>query len=84
MEKEEVRVVNPVKVAGVTVIPVEMASLNYWRREGGISFFAVKRPVSVVVVTPLAKRAFRITGEEVHLDQLILEVPGMKEILDGI
>jgi uncharacterized spore protein YtfJ len=84
MEKEEVKIDNPVAVGGVTLIPVAKVSLNCRHISGGISFFGAKQPVSVVVVSPSAKRAFRITGEEVPLDQLIQEVPDIKEILDRI
>jgi len=84
MEKKEVEIGNPVTIAGVTLIPVIKVSLNYWRRNGDISFFGVKQPIGVVVVSPSAKRAFRITGEEVPLDQFIQEVPGIKEVLEGI
>ena len=84
MEKKEVRIGNPVAVAGVTMIPVAQVSLNYWCGDRGISFFGVQRPVSVVVVSPSAAKAFRITGEEVPLDQLMQEVPGLKEILGRI
>jgi len=84
MEKKEVEIGNPVTVAGVTLIPVVKVSLNYWRGNGSVSFFSVKKPIGVVVVSPSAKRAFRITGEEVPLDQFIQEVPGIKEVLEGI
>jgi len=84
MERKEVTIDNPVAVAGVTLIPVAEISLNHWRNSSGISFFGVKQPASIVVVSPSAKRAFRITGEEVSLDQLIQEVPGIKEMLEGI
>ncbi|MBA7668113.1 hypothetical protein ES703_76217 [subsurface metagenome] len=84
MEKKEVEIGNPVTVAGVTLIPVIKVSLSYWRRNGSLSFFGAKQPIGVVVVSPSAKRAFRITGEEVPLDQFIQEVPGIKEVLEGI
>ena len=84
MEKKELEIDKPVKIAGVIMIPIAKVSLNYWRSNSGISFFGVKQPVSVVVVSPLAKKAFRITGEEVLLDQLIQEVPGIKEVLEGM
>ena len=84
MEKKEVRIGNPVTVAGVTVIPVAQVSLHYWCSKGGISFFGIKQPVSVVVVSLPVKKAFGITGEEVPLDQLIQEVPGIKEVLERI
>jgi len=84
MEKEEIRVESSVSVAGVTLIPVVKASLNYWHRKGSLWFSGIKQPVSIIVVSPLAKRAFRINGEEVSLDQLMEEVPGIKETLEGI
>ena len=84
MEKEEVVIGNPLEVAGVTIVPLVKVSLNYWHGNGGISFFSVKQPIGVLVVSVSAKRAFRITGEEIPLDQLIQEVPNIKEMLERI
>ena len=83
MEKKEVEIGNPVKVAGITLIPVIKVSLNYWRRNDSPSFFGAKQPIGLVVVSQSTKRAFRITGEEVPLGQFIQEVPGIKEALKG-
>lgn len=84
MEKKEVGTDNPVAVAGITLIPVAKVSVNYRHGNSSISFFGVKQPVAVVVVSRSTKRAFRTTGEEVPLDQLIQEVPDIKEILERI
>jgi hypothetical protein len=84
MEKEEIIIENPVTVAGITLVPVTGVSLNHWCGKRGVLYFSVKEPLGVVVVSPSAKRAFRITGEEVLLDQLIIEAPGLKEVLEGI
>jgi uncharacterized spore protein YtfJ len=84
MKEKEIEIGSPVTVAGVTLIPVIKVSLNYWRRNGSLSFFGVKQPIGMVVVSPSGKRALRITGQEVPLDQFIQEVPGMKEVLEGI
>ena len=84
MEKKEVVIGTPVTVGGVTLIPVAKVSLNCWRGKGALSLFGVKQPIDIVVVSPSAKRAFSITGEEVSLDQLIQEVPGIEAILEGI
>jgi len=84
MERKELEVCNTVTVAGVTLIPIAEVSLNYWCGNSGISFFGVKQPIAVVIVSPSAKRAFRITGEEIPLAQLIEEVPGIREVLEGI
>ena len=83
MEKQEVGIDNPVEVAGVTLIPVVKVSLNYWYANGGISSFGVKQAVAVVVLHPTAKRAFRITGEEViavgdgEIDNCMLKRAGL-------
>ena len=82
--KKEVVVDNPVAVAGVTLIPVTRVSLNCQGGSFGISFFGAKRPVSVVIASPSAKRAFRITGEEISLDQLIQEVPSIRELVAAV
>ena len=84
MEEQEVGIDNRVEVAGVTLIPVAKVSLNYWHANGGILCFGVKQAVAVVVVHPTAKRAFRITGEEVPLDQLMQEFPSTKEMLERL
>lgn len=77
MEKEEVTVGNPVAIDGLTLVPVVRVSLNSWHADGSTSFFGVKQPVAVIVLSMTARRAFRITGEEVTIDQLVQEFPGI-------
>ncbi len=84
MEKKEVEIGNPVTIGEVTLIPVVELSLNYWHGGGRFSCFGIKRPASIVVVSPSGKRAFRISGEEVPLDQFIQETPGIREVLETI
>lgn len=84
MEKEEVRIEAPIDVAGVTLIPVIKASLNCWQGKCCLSFFGAKQPVNLLVISPKARRAFRISGEEISLGQLTEEIPGMEEILEII
>lgn len=84
MEKNEIVIENPMVVSGITLVPITEFSLNYWRGKHSLLCFGIKQPVSMVVVSPSAKRAFRITGEEISLDQLITEVPAIKEVLEGI
>ena len=66
------------------MIPVTKVSLNCQRSGGRISLFGLKQPVSVVVASPSQKRAFRVTGEEIPLGQLMQEVPAVKEVVQGI
>ncbi len=84
MEKEEIKIEAPFAVAGVTLVPIVKTSLNHWHSKGRFSFFGNKQPISVVVISPQARRAFRITGEEISLDQLAKEAPGITEMLERI
>ncbi len=84
MEKKEVEIGNPMTIGEVTLIPVVELSLTYWCGGGRFFFFGTKQPASIVVVSPSGKRAFRISGEEVPLDQFIKEIPGMREVLETI
>lgn len=82
METERVIVGNPIVISGTTVVPVVKLYFNCQPSCGGIFFSGVKKPVSVVVSSPSTKKAFAVTGEEIPLDQLIKEAPGLAEILE--
>jgi uncharacterized spore protein YtfJ len=84
MEKKEVAIGKPLTVAGVTLIPVTKATINCWHSQRGIALSGSQQPVSIIIVTPSAKRAFRITGEEIALDQLAQEIPDIWQTLEEI
>jgi len=84
MEEKEVVIDNPVVIGEVTLVPIARVLVNYWHGKVGTSFFSVKQPVAVVVVSPSAKRAFRVTGEEVSIDQLVAEFPTIEEALERL
>lgn len=84
MEKEVVRIETPFTVAGVTLVPIVKTRLDCWRSQSRLSFFSIKQPVGIVVISPQVERGFRISGEEVSLDQLKKEVPDIKEVLEGL
>ena len=82
MEKKEVVIESPLSVDGLTLIPVVQVLQSFWQRGNNTLFFGAKRPVAVVVVSPSAKKAFRVSGEEVSVDQLVKEFPSIKGVLD--
>jgi len=84
MEKKELEIGNPIAIAGITLIPITEVSLNYWQGKSGISFFGVKQPVSIVVISSSEKKAFKVSGAEVSLDELRQEVPKIKKWFDAI
>lgn len=82
MEKKIVTSGNPVTAAGITVVPISKITINVRRGKWGIAFSGSKQPDSVIITTPSARRAFRITGEEVTLDQLVQEFPDILKKLE--
>jgi uncharacterized spore protein YtfJ len=84
MEKEEITISNLVTVAGMTIVAIAKASLNASHGKQGTAFFGSIRPESVIIITPQGKRAFRITGEEVTLEQLTQEFPDISEKLEAV
>ena len=77
MEKKEITTVNPVSVGGINIIPVSRVTLGSRRGKKYVTFSGTKQPDAIIVVTPSGKKAFRITGEELTLDRLEAEFPGM-------
>lgn len=84
MEKEEIGTESPFTVAEVTLVPIVKTWLKCWHRKGYLSFIGIKQPLGIVVVSAQTRRAFRANGEEVSLEQLTKEVPGIEETLEGL
>jgi hypothetical protein len=82
MEKKEITAVNPVSVGEITIIPVSRIKVSSRKGKRGIAFSGSKQPDSVIIASPSGRRAFRITGEEVSLDQITEEFPGISEKLE--
>jgi len=74
MEKK-VTVEKPIVIGDVTLIAVARSSLKYKNTGKGIWLFGMKLPIALVVISDSSKRAFRTTGEEVSIDQLMEEIP---------
>ena len=54
-------------------------SVNNWPYNNGASFFGIKEPVAIIVISEAGKTAFRLTGEEVSIEQLSEEISELKE-----
>ena len=62
-------------IGGVTLIAVVRSLLKHKSTDKVIWLFGMKLPIALVVISDFSKRAFRTTGEEVSIDQLIEENP---------
>ena len=82
MKKKRVIIGSPIAIAGITLILVTKLSFSCQPNGSSIFFFGLKEPVSFVVASPSAKKAFEITGKEIPLDQLIQNAPGLASMLE--
>lgn len=83
-KKEEIITGRPVTIAGITIVPVSRITINATHSKRGITVYGSIHPDSIVVATPSAKIAFRTTGEEVSIDELLEEYPDIPEKLEEI
>jgi uncharacterized spore protein YtfJ len=81
MEEIEIVIDTPVIAGGFTLIPVTQISKNYRGVGEGTAFLITRRPVAVIVVSPNTKKAFRITGEESSLEDLLNEYHVLKDYM---
>jgi len=84
MEKKHISVQGPLPVNGLNLLPVIETSLNCRQGSSYLSFMGTKQPVAVVIISPSGKRAVRISGEEVSIDQLIKELPSIQDVLERV
>ena len=82
MEKTEVTIDDPIVRDGLTIIPVVSLSLSCWHLDNFTTVCGVKNLVAFLVISPVERRGYRASGEEISIDQLIEELPGLTEILE--
>ena len=82
--KETITTGAAVKTAGHTLIPLVSVRLDRRDIKRGFFLSGHKQPLAVIIVTPAAKRAFKLDGQEVSLAELAQEYPEAKDIVAGI
>ena len=75
MKKKLTRTYHTLPVMNLTLIPIVETLLGYWQDRAGVSVFATKQPIGVVVVSSSGKRVITVTGEELSLEQFFQEYP---------
>jgi uncharacterized spore protein YtfJ len=83
MVKKHAAIDNAVSIDGLTIIPVADISLDYLIFDKFATVYGFKEPVAFIIVSPTGKRAFRITGEEVSLEQLVEEFPEIRKMFES-
>jgi hypothetical protein len=75
--EEKIVIDKPVSVEGVQATVINKITLSSKTSRVGTGVFARKQPVAVVIDSLQKRRAFKITGEEVLLEELIIEFPSL-------
>lgn len=81
MKKSIIGIDPPVSIKGFTIIPVWKISSSY-SFAAGIYISSSKQAVAAVTITQGIEKVFRISGEEITLDQFIHEFPALKESVE--
>lgn len=80
MEKEEIVAEEPVTIAEYTIVPIIRKSLHCHKNKEGNIFIGTKHPLAVLV-TVGSKNMLHIIEEDVSMEQLIKELPELKNLL---
>ncbi len=81
-EKKEIIVGHPLTFPGLTLIPIMETRLHHWRYRNSFSLFGSKQAIGIIAVTPTLTKAFKVNGEEVTLEELKREFPGLETKMD--
>ncbi len=79
--EEKIVIDKQVLVEGVQATVINKITLSSKRSGVGMGFFARKQPVVVIIDSLQKRRAFRITGEEVLIEELLMEFPSLTRYL---
>lgn len=80
MEKEEIVAEEPVTIAEYTIVPIIRKSLHCHKNKEGNIFICTKHPLAVLV-TVGSKKMLHIIEDDVSMEQLIKELPELKNLL---
>ncbi|MGA1842742.1 MAG: hypothetical protein ACMUIU_19160 [bacterium] len=74
----------PRNIAELVIIPVERINISSHKIKKGIWFHGSKEIAALVIYTPYNLSAFDIDGQELSVEELACDVPGLKEFLDNM
>lgn len=84
MEKKKVTAESPLSFNGLTLTPIVETRVMHYQTPYTVSYIAQKMPLVLIAVVHGEKRAYRITGEEISLDELVKEYPSVKEAVEQL
>lgn len=64
------------------MVPVVQTTIGHYQKGNVVSFWGIKRPISLLAISPSLRVAFAITGEQVPVERLIEEASEIKTVID--
>ena len=83
MKIEEVKAGKPIRVAEITLVPIELTIVSCVGMEGRAAVQGSKGLVGIVVVSGNNRYAIDLAGEEVPMDQYLKQVPELARLWTG-
>jgi len=81
MQKELVGCEKKREIMGLKLIPVVRSTITWVKLGETVAFYAFREPVYLLIETALGVRIWRVTGEEISLQQACSEYPSIREDL---
>jgi hypothetical protein len=83
MEKKQVTLENPTRIAGLTFLPLTQTLVFSWQNKGRLTFFGLKKPLYVLILNAEKKlTSFSIEGQEIPPEEILSQYPEIREKLD--
>ena len=75
--EEKIVIDKPISAEGMQLRLISKVTVSLKTSRLGMGYFAKKQPVAVIIDSLKKSRAYRITGEEVSLEELTKEFPNL-------
>ena len=75
--KSMVTIEGPFVIGGATLLAVVKSFLYRKNHQKASWLFGMKLPIAILIISDSTKRAFRANGEEISIEQLLEENPGI-------
>jgi len=81
MEKKELTIEGPVTAGNARVYVAAETRITCDTRADGLMCSATRIPTYILIVSDSGRKAFTAEGEEVAMERLMADVPGIEELL---
>lgn len=81
MEAKQVKIEEPLRLEGLTVIPVSQTTLHSSAGNWGLYLSASKKVVAVILLSSSQKKLYMVGEEGMSMEQLLQQLPRLQDVL---